>query len=63
MCDLLKNVQRCEERKHPAKQKTHSDFDDFTVETVENNNDITGVCGGIGSIVPKKKKGVKRIYC
>ncbi len=41
-----------------SEKHTHSDFDDFTVEAVQHNYDISGICRGIGSIVPEKSDRV-----
>lgn len=34
--------------------QTHSDFDDFTVEAVDRDDDVAGIRRRIGSIVPGK---------
>lgn len=43
-------------KNEPRGEGTHSDFDDFAVETVEQDYDITSVGRRVGSIVPAKKK-------
>lgn len=64
ICDLLKSILLyilyVEWLPQISKKHTHSDFDDFTVETVQHNYDITGICRGISSIMPKKKVNFER---
>lgn len=42
---------------------THSDFDDFAVETVEHDHDITSISGRISSIVPANKEATLTETC
>lgn len=51
MCSAMIDLMRCI---RIYIQHTHPDFDDLTVKTVQHNNNITGVRGGIGSIMPEE---------
>lgn len=45
-----------------TRAQTHPDFDDFTVEAVDCDDDIVGIRRRVGSVVPGNMQSEKKKY-